>query len=401
MKYDVVIFDIEVFPKWWCIVYTDPSDITIKHVITSETPDYISIIRNLIIKRCLVGFNIKGYDLRILNAILHNCDTYRLYELSKAIINDDTSDAFNNYSFWNKFVFTDLFDDWRFGSLKEFESNIGMSIEESEISFDKENLTTEDKQLTIRYCMHDVDATVKLFNFRKEYIDSKIMLSEMFKLSLCSTLKSTNAKLCATVLEAEQKFRPEDLNFIIPNRVKEYITNNLPAEIIHLFDILSEESKNVNLFENNVVFGVGGIHSVCSDNIIAKTDDEYVLKNYDVTSYYPNLMMGFNYLSRNCKTPELFRKIYNQRVELKHQAKEEEKKNGKSDLWRTLNSQQTALKLILNTTYGAMKNKYNDLYDPYQASSLCYLGQLLLASLCNKVYNTVPGLKVIQLGKIG
>ena len=48
-----------------------------------------------------------------------------------------------------------------------------------------------------------------------------------------------------------------------------------------------------------------------------------------------------------------------------------------------------------------MKNKYNALYDSYQASSLCYLGQLLLASLCNKVYNTVPGVIIVQTNTDG
>ena len=109
-------------------------------------------------------------------------------------------------------------------------------------------------------------------------------------------------------------------------------------------------------------------------------------------------MMKFNYLSRNVAKPEKYEEIYNLRVELKKQANEEAKLNGKSKKWTRLNAQQNALKLILNTTYGATKNKYNALYDEYQASSLCYLGQLLLAALANKIY-TKLGCKIIQLTK--
>ena len=65
----------------------------------------------------MIGFNVKGYDLRILNAIVNGADAYRIYELSKAIIND-TEDVYNNYYYWNKFNFSDLYDDYRFGSLK-------------------------------------------------------------------------------------------------------------------------------------------------------------------------------------------------------------------------------------------------------------------------------------------
>ena len=396
-----VVFDMEVFPEWWCMVYTDPDDMTEKRVITSDTPNYLMKIKKLIPARCLIGFNIKGYDLRILNGIIHQCDPYRLYELSKAIVEtDDQTDPFNNYTFWNKFNFCDLFDDWRFGSLKEFESNIGMSIKESEISFDKCNLTDDEKEEIIRYCKHDVEATVKMLEFRREYIDSKIMLSEMFNIPLSTALKSTNAKLCALVLEAEPKKRTLDTKFVIPKKVEKYLRENLPENVISLFEYLNDDSKVVNLFDNEITFGIGGIHSTYSENIVTKSDDEYVLMNIDVTSYYPNLMMKFNYLSRNVAKPEKYEEIYNLRVELKKQANEEAKINGKSEKWKRLNAQQNALKLILNTTYGATKNKYNALYDEYQASSLCYLGQMLLAALANKIYTRI-GATIIQTNTDG
>lgn len=111
--------------------------------------------------------------------------------------------------------------------------------------------------------------------------------------------------------------------------------------------------------------------------------------------------MKFNYMSRNVVDPKLYEKIYNLRISLKKEAGEEARANGKTEKWKELNAQQTALKLILNTTYGAMKNEYNALYDAYQASSICYLGQLLLASLCNKAYTTIPGCKIIQTNTDG
>ena len=400
---DEVVFDMEVLPECWCMVYTNPDDMSELLVLTSDTPNYKGILSKLIVKRCLIGFNIKGYDLRILNAIMHSCDPYRVYELSKEIIEDSeySTDPFNNYTFWNKFNFSDLFDDWKFGSLKEFESNIGMSIKESEIPFDKTNLTEEDKEELIRYCKHDVRATVKLLDYRRDYINSKKMLSEMFNIPLASALKSTNAKLCAIVLEAKPKNRPFDDKFIIPERVHDYVYANLPENIISLFDYLNNDQKEVTLFDNKITFGIGGIHSVYSENIVSKSDDDYVLCNFDVASYYPNLMMKFGYMSRNVSDPTIYEKIYNLRIDLKRQAGEEAKLNGKSEKWRDLNEKQTALKLILNTTYGATKNKYNALYDEYQASSLCYLGQLLLAALANKVYNKVNGTIIIQTNTDG
>ena len=65
-----------------------------------------------------------------------------------------------------------------------------------------------------------------------------------------------------------------------------------------------------------------------------------------------------------------------------------------------LKKKQNALKLILNTTYGAMKNKYNALFDEYRASCVCYLGQLLLASLANNLHN-LSDVKIVQTNTDG
>ena len=148
-------------------------------------------------------------------------------------------------------------------------------------------------------------------------------------------------------------------------------------------------------------FGVGGIHSTYSDNLLTRESEQYGLLNIDVTSYYPNLLIVFDYMSRSAKLRSLYKQIYDMRVDLKRQAKQEEKTNGKTPLYYELNEKQEALKLVLNTVYGAMKNKYNGLYDVYNASSLCYTGQLLLTALANKLYNNVNFLKIIQTNTDG
>ena len=60
-----------------------------------------------------------------------------------------------------------------------------------------------------------------------------------------------------------------------------------------------------------------------------------------------------------------------------------------------------ALKLVCNTTYGAMLNQYNDLYDPLMGRSVCISGQLYLLELSIHLFKEVPGLKIIQLNTDG
>lgn len=107
-----------------------------------------------------------------------------------------------------------------------------------------------------------------------------------------------------------------------------------------------------------------------------------LLRNFDVSSYYPSLMIRNGYSSRNIPSFQDFEDVYHRRIEAK--------KTGDK---ATANS----LKLVLNTTYGATLNQYNDLYDPLQARSVCISGQLYLLELANHLLKDIPGLRVVEL----
>ena len=60
-----------------------------------------------------------------------------------------------------------------------------------------------------------------------------------------------------------------------------------------------------------------------------------------------------------------------------------------------------ALKLVVNTTYGASLNKYNDLCDPLMGRSVCITGQLFLLELAQHLYTMVDDLRIVQLNTDG
>lgn len=60
-----------------------------------------------------------------------------------------------------------------------------------------------------------------------------------------------------------------------------------------------------------------------------------------------------------------------------------------------------ALKLVVNTTYGASLNKYNDLCDPLMGRSVCITGQLFLLELAQHLYKDVSDLRIVQLNTDG
>ena len=104
------------------------------------------------------------------------------------------------------------------------------------------------------------------------------------------------------------------------------------------------------------------------------------------TECYPHLMTLMGYTSRNIPSPEVYAATIERRVKAKRSGDK-----------ATAN----ALKLVLNTTYGAMLNKYNALYDPLMGRSVCITGQLFLLELANHLVADCSTLKVIQLNTDG
>ena len=118
--------------------------------------------------------------------------------------------------------------------------------------------------------------------------------------------------------------------------------------------------------------GWGGIHSARKKYVA-----EGYFINMDVASLYPSLMIRYNLHSRNIADPQKFVDIYHRL--LKYKAEK--------------NPLQAPLKWLLNGTYGCLKDKNNQLYDPLMANNICIFGQLLLLDLMEKLE---PYAEIIQ-----
>lgn len=405
-------FDFEVFPHWWCCVFGDmPEDEKtyegIKHTFTVvQSTDWNARQKLLDMFRepniCMLGYNIKGYDLMIANAIYQGFTPEQVKIINDLIVSPNTcqwstKEHIRLENFAKKrlpnVVYQDLMDDGNRTSLKERECSLGLNILESSVPFNKEILSNEDIDDILYYCKHDVYSSMVFYEkVCKGYTHTKNNLAKRFNISEDISRKCTNAKIVAKILDASPRTYDDELrtDMQIPTRVRQYVYDNLPTNIINHITTLST-SLNVKLYGNDVSFGDGGLHSVIHENVYAEQDNEYSLINVDVTSYYPSIMIVYDLLSRACNTTQIFKDIYNERVTIKHKAdktiEEEELLDGD--------------KLVMNTTYGACGNKYIELYDPYRRSCVCKLGQLLLAAFANKCYNNVTNLSILQTNTDG
>lgn len=364
------VFDCEVFKYNWLFVFKKVS--TGEYTIILDDEDELRRFYEDNQKSLFIGFNNKSYDNIILKAILSKVDPA---EVTRMIIGGkqrwlvQKALGIKDY----KLISMDLMQDILGMSLKEAEGYMCMSIEESSVDFEIDRpLTKEEIEETIFYCKHDVDATEKLLEKRSGYMKSKLNLVKMFDLS-SNNLEATNAKLCATVLQATRKSHDDELLYDLP----EELILNKPEykEVLKLYtegplDYTKKLKVNVAGVEH--LFAYGGLHGAL-ENFMYKGE----MWQIDAASYYPTLMIQYNYMSRNLKDPSKFEEIYKDRIAAK----------------KTNKPKADALKLMINTAYGAMKSEYNDMYDAKMANQVCITGQLFLTDLIEKIE---PYCKLVQ-----
>jgi hypothetical protein len=369
-------YDAEVFAHDFIVVFKD-----------KETGERIVFhndnagVRNFITDDGIeCGFNTKGYDSAIIKA---RCAGFSPEEVKR--VNDWIIAGGQSWQcpllqgIYHRFNNVDIMDDMQMGlSLKAIEGHLGMSIEETEVDFDLDRpLTPEEIALTIKYCKHDVDATEKITDIRKNYLNNKIYLGGLKNIDPTRALAMTNAKLTAAYLDARNVLTVEERgmderDYKYPlNLRREYI----PQEVFGFFDRLYDKSipddelfkskLNITVGDCPVTLGFGGIHGAIPFHQEEEINGR-LIRNYDVASYYPHLMVYYGYTSRNIPNPQIYADMLETRMKAK-----------KSGDKATAN----ALKLVANTTYGAMLNKYNDLYDPLMGRSVCITGQLFLLEL--------------------
>lgn len=388
----IITYDCEVFAYDWLVSLKD-----------KETGQRTKIwndneaLKMALSDDCIyVGFNSKHYDQFIIKAIVAGFTPQEIKQVNDFIINGGQGwECPMLKDFYFAFPNVDIKDDMQMGlSLKAIEGHLGLSVKESSVPFDIDRpLTEEERRETEFYCDHDVDTAEKLIDIRKDYLKNKIHIGRLAGLDDVKAMGMTNAKLTAAMLKASKKPHDDERKYVYPENLKrEYI----PPEVFAFFDKMYDLSiSDKEIFSGKLEFqigecpgvvGYGGIHAAIPNYFFKETDDGRVIKNKDVASYYPHLMTLCGYTSRNIPSAEVFENVLETRMKAKASGDK-----------ATAN----ALKLVVNTTYGALLNKYNDLFDPLMGRSVCITGQLFLLELAEHLYADIPGLKIVQLNTDG
>ena len=117
-----------------------------------------------------------------------------------------------------------------------------------------------------------------------------------------------------------------------------------------------------------------------------------VLENWDVSSLYPNEVEVYGYSSRNQQDKNSYVNLLSMRMKAK---KGQLTEDFLKPLGLTNDDLKSGLKLPLNAYTGALRAKFNDLYDNLQGFSICTTGQLLILQLIHDLQE-VPTLEMVS-----
>lgn len=366
----MIFYDFEVFQEDWLVVLIDPSKKQETDIIND--PEHLQRFYEENKHDIWVGFNSRHYDQYILKGILLGFDPKKINDwiIVKGKDGWQYSSLFRNIRLNNYDVMGNVDR-----GLKWFEGSMGSMIKESSIDFTTpRKLTKAEIQETLKYCRHDVEETIKVFLKRIDDFNAHMGLVKLAcegqPLDL-SLIGKTKAQLSAHILKAVQKPHDDEFDIDFPDTLvlKKY-TNVLdwykdPENRCYKKPIDGRKTEQKTQLETIVAgcphqFGWGGVHGA-----LEKYTGSGLFLMCDVASLYPSLMIRYNLHSRNMEDPKKYEEIYHTRLKYKKEK----------------NPLQAPLKLVLNSTYGVMKDKGNGLWDPRQANRVCVYGQLLLLML--------------------
>lgn len=285
-------------------------------------------------------------------------------------------------------------------SLKEVEGNLRLDITETTVPFDLP--TKWDKQQyneVLYYCTCDVKALFPLFDKLKTKYKSKFIIAKFGNIEPAFALSQTNANLTAILLGAERKDYSDNFNYVYPECIDK---NKIPKEAIDYFDdIIRHNDLNYNppapnLELKDIFFqlGLGGGHGFKKTGTYYydKNTSKRLLCNWDFTSLYPNLVRLFGYSSRSQSSKNGYVEVLATRMKAKKGLLSDDFLKPMQLTNKDLN---TGLKLSLNSYTGALRAKFNKLYDNLQGFSICTTGQLIILQLIHDL-EQVPTVELVS-----
>lgn len=254
------------------------------------------------------------------------------------------------------------------------------------------------------YCFNDLEETERLHTILGEALALRVLLGQQHGMDLRS---KSDAQVAEAILKKacgvfkNSGLKPTYVNYSTPSLI--HTKNTQLLDLIErsedtAFAIdkngspLEAEWMNTPIaFKGGLYkYGLGGLHSQHDLRYHDQANDEYAISDFDVTSYYPNLILNCGLVpiisgNKGEVFLQTYKEIYDQRVAAK--------KAGNKIVDKSL-------KISLNGTYGKLGSQYSAFYAPDLMLAVTLTGQLNLLCVIDELTN-IKGVSIVSANTDG
>lgn len=325
------VYDIECLTNLFTATFVNVEDDNDKHVfyIGLDRPDYSGLLKFLNQKMILVGYNNDNYDNPMLRYIMGYKGTdinHDLHCLSGELVSDSYKDDREiialRYPRNIKYPWTSVdlmrilaFD--KLGiSLKQTSINLKWYMVQDMPIDHNEEVTLENLSIILAYNLNDVLITKRLYQEITPIRELREELTKIYGVDLTSASDSRMANLILeTIYSKEMKMDMRAVKDMRTKRDKVYLRECVAKfvqfqspELNEMLDRIRativyeykgyKYSESIYYANCSFSLGVGGLHTEDEPGVF-ETDDNYIIQDMDVASYYPNLIINNNFYPRH------------------------------------------------------------------------------------------------------
>lgn len=350
---DTLILDIETYPNFFLVVMRRLRDgKTVMFELSERAPEFpCDRVRRLLTNNTVVTYNGRNYDLPVLWLAVSGKGNAALKKASDRIIKGQmkywqVEDALGIQIPWSvKNNHIDLIEPQPnpFASLKTLNGRMH-GAQMQDLPYDPDHaLSHAEMDRVIAYCGNDIDATQALWERLAEPMDLRLFNSKSVGQDLRS-LSDTQMGLAIIKARVEEKLgrrlgkTSPEVGITFRYKVPDYIRFRSAhlqemLERIRSHDFFVQYNGKVELpdfltapirlGDMDYAMGIGGLHSTEANRVV-RSDDETVLVDWDVASYYPAIILGSGLYPEATGRAflDVYRDIFNERLFAKKRAKE-------------------------------------------------------------------------------
>jgi hypothetical protein len=343
-----------------------------------------------------VSFNGENFDRPLIAAACMGHDEDDLKTIAQAII-DDGMRSWQTYKHFKlDFMDYDHIDLIETApgvmiSLKTYAGRMHYpTMQDMPFHHDDEIDTPKKRKIVEDYCFNDIGVTMRLFDKLKTELELRVEMGAEYGIDLRS---KSDAQAAEAILKKQvgifpgDKLVPRSVTYTAPKFIK--TRSKVIKDLIYA---LEEDEFVINRGNGSPIeaewmaepikigkgiykVGLGGLHSQHDKNFHVEATDDLLISDFDVASYYPNIMMKAGLVPRlGGNKGQLFldeyENIYDRRMEAK--------RSGNKKVANTL-------KIVLNGTFGKLGSIYSAFYSPDLLIAVTITGQLNLLCVIDEL----------------